>query len=407
MAEKNFLEYQPKIDLKREIIPQLTDLPIASTGTTDEANDQLVLDELKQFLQEQRVGRSRVSPAILEALQITPLDVFEALTQAHSIASTLVDNLIASLQGKLAIGPSIDDYIQGRAQQDLDIMSAFEQYHALDINGNTVAEVVPLMLNLRDELDLLTQYANEQLFNGDANMNDIKALRAQEQVEHQHLIQLDKTRSADLSKLSEGNHFKHYLHSKAEASIEFMQGLTAVLNKSLDDHYGGALVSVITAMVTNSSILDSVQSSSDSRFNTHAANSEDAQIRLARTVSTEDKLILLDQVSQAQALKLKNEGILKWIEQNNPKTEDDPMNIFYFELVEGIIASNNNCDLLVQDLYKMIQIEEIQLGDYVTSLDAKKASRETFQTVSNLKEGYDFNNKDTGKQVAAFLRNQK
>lgn len=401
MAEEKdlskFLDYRPdlKYEKKREIELDERNYSELNPGDT-------LTEDLTRFVKPSQIRGYIPSPAIMDAIEVTPTQALSGLHGLKGLLADIIADIVKDLRNNRAIMPSVDDYILARQNNDTGTRYAFEDNHAWNIEGDTAAEALPVLLHMQEEADALFDFLNDELFGGQADMNHFDDLVKDEEERLRNLILADQTGQADTDALQEDCHLLDYVNEKVGVLSVQAEIIDDIVRDTINDSYGGQAVEIVEAL-SDSSLLDSVTEVNEARFDKEAKESEDAKSRLARLSGTEQKMALLKKLRELQKKKLKNRKLLDWMEKKNLEGHD-PMMFFLLDVLEGVQEINNQCEMLTNDLYAIVSLEDAQLDDFSNTLRKKNAARQINSVAKDMKQNFKFNDKDARAQAEKFVK---
>lgn len=394
----NFLEYRPRLEYKKKLEAHLQEAMVdgvpESAGFEDELNGPAV-SKVEDFLNKNVTPTYTPSEALVEYIEISPVAVVQGIVELQLKLDTFTRKIIDYLNDNRANRPPVNDYILARAVNDYSVIQAFEE-EAFDIEGTVEADMLPVLLDLHDEMDMLFRFSNSYLYqNRLVEPIPFDKLQVEEEDIVKHAIELDKNLQLDTDALHEQNHLLQYLHHRVEMVDRFVDGLDGIITTTPEDAYGvgveaaiGSIENIHTDIVkediTNTTpaifssgfLLDSMKQMNTLRFEKQAQYVYDSSQRMSRLVDRDTKAGLLAQVVALQYEKLNSRHLFQWMERISPEDDLNPLNAIFFDLLEGSEEVLDLADTLVQDLYRTVELERIQLEDYADSLYAKKLIRD-------------------------------
>lgn len=389
----NYLEYHPQLQYKRKLEAVLED----------------------------KLSPEQLLPVVLqEALEITPTDIWVQLTAAKDILDTQAAGLIRKLQDKLPLAPkpvgdlpensyliantlSIEDYIKARTDADVDIINAFETFHAIEMQGVPEAEVLPVILKAAKEAAALQVFVDTHFFGGQAGSLTLEEMQEEEQAK-MTIIALDHQKGqSDLAALAEENHIKEFLSRKSVQLAELAESVDITLAQSLNDVYVGVIPDLIRKLAKVHQTLPTLQGIHRARLAKHAATSEEALERHEQ-LPTEFKMELLQEALDQQKIKLDNRKIIEWVELNESDDVLDPINMVLMDMLEGVNHSNQEADVASADLYRVLEAESLQTNDYMQAFAEKRTIRLMYTLIEEMTQNLDFNAENFDHQLELFIQ---
>lgn len=337
---------------------------------------------------------------IQDYIRLSPVNVLENLYEAQNELAFLSNDLKTSLAGKIADAPTIDEYIKGKEENDYNALFDFEDYHSLNIQGNTAAEMVPIIDNLEEEISCLIDFFNTAFFNGEASEGTLDDLHEQEE---KNLSDLMTHRNYDLDAISEDNHLTNYLNQKADMAKDVAAGVEGLLSGFLDETYTGSTDQIGLSIVEAPNMITRLKQAVAARFTKHTRTSEDAKQRMKRVADKDFKCDLLNDVRRLQQQKLDNRLTISWVEEHQIAQQGSGLDLFHYDLLEGVQESNSECEDLLNDLYKMITLDQNQYGDYMEALQEKKACRDLLALIEDIEQNYDFDSDQHTAQISQMI----
>lgn len=395
----NFLEYRPHLDYKRRLkailrnyqgeqVPEEmkhegdADL-IPAIGSEERASDRLgSFVDVPNTENTSNVRNGYVpSQVIKETVDLTPTDTLIAFMETKGKIATLVDKIAENLRQDVTSRPSIDEYIKAREQNNVDVIYTFEDYHTENLEGSTAAEVLPILFQLQDELDVLADFLGKTFYPDELQQDliyltdQLDRLRTNEERQIQQLIEEDVQIRLDEDRLKEQNHLLDFLYKRAAGVGDFADELDEMLFESPATVYQGSGMGIAQLAASNSALHREFVKQNERRFDREAKNALDAAQRMSRLANPSYKKRLLEETARLQKDKLESRDALSALYLANPLSESDPLNIYILNLLEDIQALKDECDGLVEDLYRINDMEELQNVDYLESLGGKKDCR--------------------------------
>lgn len=367
----NALEYRPHLEYKRRI-----------NAVLHQYEDTHPEDQLNTKPSDQ-LGRTNYTPsqALKDAVDLTPTDVLLAHVTAKGKIATLIDKIVLNIRKDVTTTPSVDDYIKAKEENDLDTIYQFEDYHSGHIDGSTSAEVLPVLDYFQDELNELSDFLHDYLFPDEPSSDldylysQIDKLIQEEEAMIQQWIQDDINVYLDESKLNEQNHVLDFLKATADTISQFVDEVDAIISSTPESIYHNMGSQIVEIANQQNTLKKQFVKLNLRRFDKAKANTEDALNRLMRLADYNYKKNLLKEVVQFQQDKLDAKTAVPALYAINPESEDDLINIFLMDMTDEIGSLKEECDALVEDLYKIKELENMQTVDYLTSLEGKNVCR--------------------------------
>lgn len=393
------LTYRPQYEYKRKLEAVLRDTGVAALVQDLGHGPDAGVEPLSPAEQLRRDGEAKnynPSTPLLDYLEITPTDVLQGYLEAKRGLSGLKTKIIGNLTGRVTVGPDITEYIGAKGEnKDLDTVFEFEDFHADRIEGLTEAEVLPVIQDFLEELDSLREFLDanigpiieieksEELIEDGTLVNPaLEKAREAEAAEIEQMIQLDRARRLDMGRANERNHLLGFLDTRFESLKEFASEVDSLITDTSEAAYGGAGAQIQESLNNLPSLAAQFERTNLERFRRHAENTNDAYARMRRIVTNGYKQRLLDEVVKAQSEKLEARAYLEQVQALNPEKEDDPFNLFLLDMLASIEEIRGNCDRLVEDLYRINELEQIQNVDYLQSLRQKHEVRHVYQMLN-------------------------
>jgi hypothetical protein len=381
----NFLEYHPHLTYKRKLEAILEDY---ETEDVSMGHPQGVEQKSPSDLLEK--NGYVPNEAIRERVDATPTDVIVNMAEAKTKIATLVDKIVEKLKEDVTKPIHIDDYMKAKEENNKDITYAFEDFHSDNIEGSTAAETLPVLKDLEEELNSLGEFAGSNLFPQELDndldylASQIERLEKEEEAEVSQLIEADKNGLLDVDPINEKNHILHFLSNRAESISKLTEDVDRIISASSESIHGKSGSRIKDIATNHTSLRKEFHKLNLRRFLQETKNAYDARQRMLRLVDKSYKRKLLDEVVKFQEEKLKSRDSLSALYQLNPDDEGDPLNIYLFELVDDIQRVKDTCDSLVEDLYKIVDLEHLQMMDYLMSLEGKNVCRQVNSIISSI-----------------------
>jgi len=175
--------------------------------------------------------------------------------------------------------------------------------------------------------------------------------------------------------LNEKNHITYFLYERGNTINGFVSEIESIITVTPESIYYDSGQQIAHMAAQQTALRKEFSKLNKRRFHKHAQNTMDAAQRMKRLVNHEYKRTLLETTTTLQAEKIESREVLTSLYLVNPQSEHDAMNIFLQEVAEGIEETKEECDALVQDLYKITELENYQNIDYLTSLEGKNTCR--------------------------------
>lgn len=384
--------------------------------------------KLDVFLRRHDESGYAPSAVVRESLALPSVGVLLETQAAIEGLNTFIGKTENSLQGRIANGPTINEYIEAREQNSLAIIYEFEDYHESSLEEiSTAAEILPFLYLLRDELVAIYTFANDYLLDGELKYDNAELLREKEEAELNTLIELDGRQSAPLDLLSEENHVKQFCQGKAGFAFTAIEDLDNTLGRKTGSRYYGAIQDIVHFTATDERLRDSlertgteskqlkkrvevpkdyeqIEATHVSRFRKYQERTSDAKHRTVRLMNQDKTLSLLEKLSEMQEKKIHNKHVIRWIERHEPQSPTDPIHIYIEDLIEGVEETNDYCEQLTNDLYSVLELSYNQVDDYLDSLQEKKDIRSLYHSLAMIKENYNPGSADPLKETERFLR---
>lgn len=400
----NFLEYRPQLEYKRRLQAILTSFEEEFNEDVEDAGTFPPEEPPRIYIEPSYTP----SETLQEAIEITPTDVLTSYSQAKQKVETLINKIVENLKSQVTISPSIDEYIKAKEENDMDVVYAFEEQHSDHLEGLTEAEVLPILLHFQEELETLESFIGPYLF-PDALSHEmnyliehIDHLRQEEEATLKHWVELEQQfslesqqltslesnpvsqpLSLDIDEIRERNHILYFLFQRMDALYGFAEEVESILEQTPSSLYHESGDRIFDVLTQQSQLRGELAEIVEQRFERHRKNAEDAYRRMIRLVSHRYKRKLLEESVKWQNTKLRRRSVVELIQAMNPHDEGDPMNLFFMNVLEEIESSNQLADSLVEDLYKVLELERLQMIDYLVSLEGKHQCRILHQLLSN------------------------
>lgn len=387
----NFLEYQPHLEYKRDLKAVLHNVQANEFSHYTGGDDDIPGSDSYKSPSEQLGSNGYIpSEAMKETVDLTPTDTLMKFAETKAKITTLVDKIIRNLGKDVTMSPNIDDYIKARGTNDTDTIYAFEDFHSDQIEGSTQAEVLPILFNFKEELDSLAEFMGEYVFSDelaqglDYLTDQIDRLRTEEEANIKHLIQQDLDMELDEDLLKEKNHIFSFLYNRADTMGAFTDAVESLISVTPESIYHGTGSEIAEIAAKQSILRKEFTKLNQRRFVKERYNTSDAAQRMARLTDKEYKRNLLDEATKLQAEKLESRQAISALYAVNPNSEDDMLNIFLMDILDGIQETKEMSDSLVEDLYRITELESLQNVDYLTSLEGKDTCRHMNTILSGL-----------------------
>ena len=393
----NFLEYRPQLEYKRRLQAMLTPSEEEFNENVEDA-DSFPSEEPPRIYIEPSYTPSET---LQEAIEITPTDVLTSYSQAKQKIDALIHKIMENLKSQVTISPSIDEYIRAKEENDMDVVYAFEEQHSDYLEGLTEAEVLPILLHFQEELETLESFIGPYLFPGALSheinylIEHIDHLRQEEEATLKYWVELEQQSSSesdqeqqqepllDTDEIRERNHILYFLSERMNVLYGFAEEVESILEQTPSSVHHGSGDRIFQILSQQSYLREELAQIIEQRFERHRKNAEDAYRRMLRLVSHQYKRKLLEELVKLQNTKLRRRSVVQMIQAMNPDDEGDPINLFFMDVLEEIESSNQLADNLVEDLYKILQLEHLQTIDYLVSLEGKQQCRNLHRLLSN------------------------
>lgn len=384
--------------------------------------------QLDVFLKRHDESGYAPSAVVRESLALPAVGVLLEAQAAIDGLNKFTERIENSLQGKIANGPTIGEYIEAREKKDLSVIYEFEDYHEASLEEiSTAAEALPFLYLLRDELVAIYEFTNGYLLDGELKHDNAEILRQKEEAELEALIELDGRQSASLDLLSEENHVKQFCQGKARFAFTTVEQLTDTLDRKTGSRYYGATQDIVHFTATDERLKDSMNTTGSTskqlrkrvevakdfeqigmahvaRFRKYQERTSDAKHRTVRLMDQDRTIALLEKLSTIQEQKIHNKHVIRWIERHEPQSPTDPLHIYIEDLLEGIEETNDYCEQLTNDLYSVLELSYRQVDDYLDSLQEKKDIRSLHHSFTMIKENYNPGSTDPLKETERFIQ---
>lgn len=401
----NFLEYRPHLEYKRTLQAVLRSYQADEFAEFTGGDDDQPESQLEQLPSDQLEKNGYVpSQAIKEAVDLTPTDTLVKFTDTKNKITTIVGQIVENLRKDVTVLPSVDEYIKAREENDTDIIYEFEDFHSDNIEGSTAAEVLPILIDLGEEIEYLGEFLGEQFFPDELTQDldyldeQLDRLQNEEEAKMTELIEQDVNSELDEDLLKEENHILHFLAERADTVGDFVEEVEALITATLENIYYESGKKIAELITSQSTFKTEISKLNLRRFNKQKKNTADAARRMKRLVNKEYKRLLLENTVALQQEKLASKAALTAFYGANPEAEDDPMNLFFMDMVEGIRDMKEEADALVEDLYRITELEVYQNNDYLTSLEQKNTTRQMYTIMDKL-DGIDNNTVNVDKEI--------
>lgn len=396
----SILTYRPQYEYKRKLTAVLRDADASAgnlLGHGSEAGQSQKLPSEKLIADGEQKGY-QPSEALLDYIDVTPTDVLQGYLSAKRELGELKKDLVEKLRDLVTEGPSIEEYIKAKgpgANKDLDVVYEFEDLHTETVDGRTEAEVLPVIEDFLNELDSLTPFIEREIgpigrieeseeleVDGELINPELEIVREEEQADIAHMIELDKSRRLDLERAHERNHILGFLDKRFQGIRHTVEQVGSLITDNEDDAYGGSGREIADTLTQMPGLREQFERTNMERFERHVRATVDAHSRMRRLVTREYKRQLLDEVVRLQHDKLEARNYIRQIEQVNPERDADAFNLFLLDTLESIDEIRSKSDHLVEDLYRISELERIQNMDYTEALRRKNETRQTHRIIT-------------------------
>lgn len=352
------------------------------------------------------VGRSpdevyEVPDEILEATQALGSDVLAGAKETRNRLGKLIDDVMAKLSGVVANGISLADYIEGRKSKDAEVTAAWEDHHALSLDGKLEGELLAILLDAQEELDETIRFLADTLFDGN---DDVASCREQEIRELERIIQQDMKEPDEeaLAELKMRNELIDALSSEVAAVQGLVEKAEALLAETLEDWYSGGL-DMVVEQFANAPNLDSLAEFSGIQFHTLAPDTP-ALIEQMRTFSG---LAMLQELHEDAKLfcdlKRKAWETVRWLDTLHD-VETPALRSMVDHQLSAIDQVLDGYDETFVELHRRSELKNLQQEEVFAKLREKEKARKTYHLLKRMKSEFDFRHPNRRHQIERFVR---
>jgi hypothetical protein len=330
-------------------------------------------------------------PVIKRLTDVLGSDLLDELTGLIGDINVLQRRMEQCLQDSDGGGVSFKDYKKEKrsANPDYSKISAYETYHATNLNGRTQAEVYPLLVDMGDELTEYRDFLNKQLFDGQANYEHIDVVRQKEKNKIDKLIESDmqgKVAKSTFRNLAVKAQMMKYHQNRIENSKKFTKDLNGVLCYTPNTYYNGNVRKVVEQYATaDVQVLDHLNSINKVKFNKTVVDSEKDKRRNAKLNSKEIKQGMNNVMQTVANAKTTNsDSIMEWAKTIDTDFDSSPLTQVVADILDKVEFINKEYDKTVMEMYKHNKVDEMVKSDQIQTLTDKKATRQVTNLISDI-----------------------
>lgn len=408
--ERQHIEYRPKLSYSRDLSYVVR----------------------KFSLPPETVSSYEMPPELADATSLSATAVLADALNVRDRASTLVSDLVkgaTDLPGPV----SLADYLKARAEGNVAIIAAFEDFHANDLAGTTQGEVVPLLLELVDEMEALAgelsatffpegikEDALEEAMTQEKEMldaliaEDMASRAAADQAQTSSRVaqktanSLARPSAADKRSLSVRAQLLHASADQVQSASEVVDKIEAVLKQTANDKFKGGIRSTISSLSSAPEAARAgVAKLSELRFMQAAARGRAvmAQKRAFNGPAVRRKLweLIRELMRQWQEVCVPT---LEWLNTLPYKyTPNDPLTLMATDMVKAIEQVRNELNDALLDLLKQTVLDADHRAMLLEAIGEKKGDRQMVSLINSMDEQFDFDDPDAERQIRRLVEN--
>lgn len=375
----------------------------------------------------------QMPPELADVVSLPATGVLMDAMDVRGRVGTLVSDLLkgADLPGPVPLA----EYLKAREEGDLAAVAAFEDFHSNELEGATQGEVVPLLLEIADEMEDLVTEIKTTFFLDDLKDDELEEAMAEEQAMLEALIAEDMKARGDSSsastQASQDTLSRPTVGGLARPSVYDKQGLATraqllhastkqiaaasstldriekVLKHTTNDTFKGnirGMIGNLSAMPASARV--GVSKMNELRFAQSVAKGRAilAQKRAFDGKTVRKKLweLIRELTRQWQESCL---PVLQWLNSIDLIGLDGASTQMVENMLESIEQVKMELDDALLDLLKQTALDEGHRSKLLEAIGAKKEDRQTIALLDSMKEQFDFDDPDVQRQIRRLVEN--
>jgi hypothetical protein len=264
----NEMQYHPRLEYKKKLFAllkdeesvhgpldePLADLPKGEAFKKKYQNHALPLapevSSVANFSSDSSVPDSSSTPTyepsdtLVDALNVTPLDVIEDLYKAKQDVENMIDKIMKQIPDPVAKAPSKAEYIKARDENQRDVIETFEDFHQTDPSGSTETLPLPILLDFNEELDEWIGFTEDTWYSKtpvpspseyhqqiENSQDPLERHRQNEEDQIKEWIEQDKKGELDVISLDSDNNLIHFVDERAKMITDFVLDTEHILSE--------------------------------------------------------------------------------------------------------------------------------------------------------------------------------
>jgi len=342
MPKPSILEYNPQLEMKPEI------KAVIETGSEVEAIDVAA-------------ARFTPSPALSQLKGSSPSDAIEALDAAMSVVDSRLAELLEPIRLMSSGGITIDEYKAAVLSGDFEIIDAFEDPIASDIEGDVRMEVLAPILLLQQDLSELQGFIKEMSYGPGVDSKTAAKIDKALQEKLYELEESGQTEAINYDAINMDIQLSQLMQLHAANILGSMEMLDPILQQEIPDGSG-----------VSDKEAEEVRNLLQKTFSTDVDTVRNDKVKLRQNQAGTQKNSVLSGIYDKRRAYLdgaRTAGILDSVPVSAVQNKMvQTLDILYNESSDGIL-----------DSYKVIQMEALYLQDFLSTSAEKQFTRNTHQ----------------------------
>jgi hypothetical protein len=329
-----------------------------------------------------------------------PSGVLGEINELLDMNKMMQERLAKCLEDTNVNGITVSDYLKNARDKDGDkeLVRQFNKDNARAINGTTQAECLPLLLEMEEELNYVSNNINKHFYNNEADTDHLETVEYKDDIRLDALVEKDKEGSLsnlDLDSIGFESVLLEIASRRVDNCRNFLKEINETLYSTVNTYYNDNIDSIVkTYGSTDITTLSVINDMNKVTFRSVSKLSEEDNLRNARLNSVDMKANLQEMLNRIGELKQQSHSILNFalsLDTDYDQNENTQIVSDAFDQVEFI---NEEYEKAILEVFKQIKLDELAKTDIIDTMKQKREARQKISLITDIikeKESGTFN----------------
>jgi len=296
-------------------------------------------------------------------------------------------------------------------QKDTEAKELFDEYYKNNINRNVKGEVYPILLELKDGVNQISDFIAKDLFGVDKiNLEDDEEIKKLENIESRKIVSTannfinNEIVSEDVYQLNNKNELNLASARLLNKYEDIIDKFSELLNLKISDYFNSDIDSLVTGLSSASNnVLSQLNKISEIKFDKLKNELEVIKDRMTHLCGNDKESIYFNELIKINNLINDNREVASWMHELKTPLFLNGINDFLEETLDVIEDAFQEYDSVLIDLHRHMELKNMEYTNYINKLVEKEKSKQMYEITNDMNNYFDYEDKNKSKQIQRFI----